>query len=61
MKSILMVDEDETLAELGTAAIEYHSPVSVLDSSVHTEDAPTPIKQIENSFKGEASTLKTFG
>lgn len=53
-----MVNEDETLAELNTAATEYHSPVSVLDSSVHTEDAPTPTKQMVNSFRGKASTLK---
>ncbi|XP_030474205.1 protein LONGIFOLIA 1 isoform X2 [Syzygium oleosum] len=50
-KSILIVDEDEMLAELNTAATEYHSPVSVLDSSVHTEDAPTPLKQMVNSFE----------
>ncbi|XP_030533164.2 protein LONGIFOLIA 1 isoform X2 [Rhodamnia argentea] len=54
-KSILMVDEDETLAELNTAATEYHSPVSVLDSSVHTEDAPTPTKQMVNSFRGNVA------
>lgn len=54
------MDEDETLAELNTAATEYHSPVSVLDSLVHTEDAPTPIKQMVNSFEGKASILKTF-
>lgn len=50
-KSILIVDEDETLAELNTAAAEYHSPVSVLDSLVRTEDAPIPIKQMVNSFE----------
>ncbi|KAI3439717.1 uncharacterized protein J3R85_004568 [Psidium guajava] len=59
-KSILMVDEDETLAELNTAATEYHSPVSVLDSSVHTEDAPTPTKQMVNSFRDNVAYASDY-
>lgn len=45
-KSILMLNEDESPAELATLSPEYPSPVSVLDGAVYIDDAPSPFKQM---------------
>lgn len=45
-------EEAERLAELASGAVEHRSPVSVLDVSEYTADAPSPIKEEPNSLKG---------
>ncbi|KAE8670340.1 hypothetical protein F3Y22_tig00112159pilonHSYRG00300 [Hibiscus syriacus] len=44
--------EDGSVAELAMAAPEHPSPVSVLDTSVYGDDAPSPVKQILNIPEG---------
>ncbi|KAL2340665.1 hypothetical protein Fmac_008605 [Flemingia macrophylla] len=54
-KSTPRLDEDETVAELATDALEHPSPVSVLDGYVYRDDVPSPIKQISEDSKGDAA------
>lgn len=51
-KSIPMLNEDETPAELATLSPEYPSPVSVLDGAVYIDDAPSPFKQMLETING---------
>ncbi|KAK1384211.1 DUF4378 domain-containing protein/VARLMGL domain-containing protein [Heracleum sosnowskyi] len=42
---IVLRNEDESVAELGTTSPEYPSPVSVLDGAVYIDNAPSPSNQ----------------
>ncbi|KAL4282752.1 hypothetical protein GQ457_16G031390 [Hibiscus cannabinus] len=53
-KSTSRLVEDGSVAELAMAAPEHPSPVSVLDTSVYRDDAPSPVKQILNVPEGIA-------
>ncbi|GMI72200.1 TON1 Recruiting Motif 4, LONGIFOLIA 3 [Hibiscus trionum] len=53
-KSTSRLVEDGSVAELAMAAPEHPSPVSVLDTSVYRDDAPSPVKQILNIPEGAA-------
>ncbi|KAL4298087.1 hypothetical protein GQ457_12G006260 [Hibiscus cannabinus] len=44
--------EDGSAAELATGTPEHPSPVSVLDTLVYRDDAPSPVKQILNIHEG---------
>ncbi|WOG92210.1 hypothetical protein DCAR_0311472 [Daucus carota subsp. sativus] len=44
-KRILVRNDDESVAELGTASPEYPSPISVLDGAVYSDSAPSPSNQ----------------
>ncbi|OIV99970.1 hypothetical protein TanjilG_26308 [Lupinus angustifolius] len=48
-KSTLRLDEDESIAELATDGPDHPSPVSVLDSSEYTDDAPKATGDAEES------------
>ncbi|CAN4086244.1 unnamed protein product [Withania somnifera] len=50
-KSILVLSEDEMLAE---PAPEYPSPVSVLDNAVYMDESPSPVKHIPEVMKDES-------
>ncbi|ESW10354.1 hypothetical protein PHAVU_009G202300 [Phaseolus vulgaris] len=52
-KSTPRLNEDESVAELGTDAPEHPSPISVLDGSVYRDDVPSPVKQISEDSKGD--------
>ncbi|KAK8507054.1 hypothetical protein V6N13_069847 [Hibiscus sabdariffa] len=54
-KSTSRLVEDGSVAELAMAAPEHPSPVSVLDTSVYRDDAPSPVKQILNIPEGIAA------
>ncbi|KAK6276110.1 hypothetical protein POUND7_005819 [Theobroma cacao] len=54
-KSIARLVEDGSVAELAMVALEHPSPVSVLDTSVYTDDAPSPVKQILNTPGGNGA------
>ncbi|KAE8668011.1 hypothetical protein F3Y22_tig00112349pilonHSYRG00016 [Hibiscus syriacus] len=47
--------DDGSVAELAMTAPEHPSPVSVLDTSVYRDDAPSPVKQILNIPEGIGS------
>ncbi|XVE54679.1 hypothetical protein DITRI_Ditri03aG0101300 [Diplodiscus trichospermus] len=47
--------EDGSVAELGMVALEHPSPVSVLDTSIYQDDAPSPVKQILNTPEGNGA------
>ncbi|KAL5544638.1 hypothetical protein UlMin_008422 [Ulmus minor] len=49
------LDEEESFSELATDAPEHPSPVSVLDTSAYRDDAPSPVKQIPNTLKGDGA------
>ncbi|XWS51239.1 hypothetical protein CRYUN_Cryun12cG0159600 [Craigia yunnanensis] len=51
-KSTSRLVEDGSVAELAMVAPEHPSPVSVLDTSIYRDDAPSPIKQILNTPEG---------
>ncbi|KAL5077974.1 hypothetical protein RYX36_016958 [Vicia faba] len=50
-KSTPMLDEDDTIQELSTKALEHPSPNSVLDGSVYIDDAASPVMQIPKDPK----------
>lgn len=50
-KSILLLSEDEMLAE---PAPEYPSPVSVLDNAVYMDESPSPVKHTPKVMKDES-------
>ncbi|KAI4326574.1 hypothetical protein MLD38_031874 [Melastoma candidum] len=52
-------DDDEAFPELQPIAAEHHSPVSVLDPSVHIEDDPAPVKMMRNSLRGSSANLSS--
>ncbi|KAK2989340.1 hypothetical protein RJ640_015051 [Escallonia rubra] len=54
-KLIQTLGEDESLVELATVVPEYRSPVSVLDGAVYIDDAPSPVKQIPKTLKGDGN------
>ncbi|XWS47918.1 hypothetical protein CRYUN_Cryun13aG0027400 [Craigia yunnanensis] len=54
-KSTSRLDEDGTEAELAMVAPEHPSPVSVLDTSIYRDDAPSPLKQISNTAEGNGA------
>ena len=56
-KSTPRLDEDETIAELATVALEHPSPISVLDGSEYRDDVPSPVKQISEDPKGMFSVF----
>ncbi|GMJ14023.1 TON1 Recruiting Motif 4, LONGIFOLIA 3 [Hibiscus trionum] len=51
-KSTSRLVEDVSVAELAMATPEHPSPVSVLDTLVYRDDAPSPVKQILNIPEG---------
>lgn len=51
-----MVSEKEQ-AE-ARAPLEYPSPVSVLDNNEHTDDLPSPVKQVGMTLKGNTLLCK---
>ncbi|XWS60428.1 hypothetical protein CRYUN_Cryun07bG0035700 [Craigia yunnanensis] len=51
-KSTSRMVEDGSVAELAMVAPEHPSPVSVLDTSIYRDDAPSPVKQILNTPEG---------
>ncbi|XP_022850529.1 protein LONGIFOLIA 1-like [Olea europaea var. sylvestris] len=53
-ESLLTVSEEES-AEFAHVPPEYPSPVSVLDSSVYTDDSTSPIKLAGKTLKGDGS------
>lgn len=48
---------EEESAEFAHVPPEYPSPVSVLDSSVYTDDSTSPIKLAGKTLKGNALLL----
>ncbi|XVF08915.1 hypothetical protein REPUB_Repub07fG0045700 [Reevesia pubescens] len=54
-KSTSRLVEDGVVAELAMFAPEHPSPVSVLDTSIYRDDAPSPIKQILNTREGNGA------
>ncbi|MCD9639522.1 hypothetical protein HAX54_024104 [Datura stramonium] len=57
-KSILVLSEDEMLAE---PAPEYPSPVSVLENAVYMDESPSPVKHTPKVMKDEScSTADKF-
>ncbi|XP_022738283.1 protein LONGIFOLIA 1-like [Durio zibethinus] len=51
-KSTSRLVEDGSEAELAVVAPEHPSPVSILDTSIYRDDAPSPVKQIMNTPEG---------
>lgn len=47
-------------AELATISPEHPSPVSVLDTSVYRDDAPSPVKQTPAALKGKFLLFENF-
>ena len=45
------------MAELAIVAPEHPSPVSVLNTSIYGDDAPSPVKQILNTPEGNSSVF----
>ncbi|XP_022728728.1 protein LONGIFOLIA 1-like isoform X2 [Durio zibethinus] len=54
-KSTSRLVEDRSVAELAMVAPEYPSPVSVLETSIYRDDAPSPVKQILNTPEGSGA------
>ncbi|XVF11776.1 hypothetical protein REPUB_Repub08aG0057100 [Reevesia pubescens] len=54
-KSTSRLVEDGSVAELAMVAPEHPSPVSVLDTSIYRDDAPSPVKQILNNPGGNGA------
>ncbi|XP_022769443.1 protein LONGIFOLIA 2-like isoform X2 [Durio zibethinus] len=51
-KSTSTLVEDGSMTEFAMVAPEHPSPVSVLDTSIYRDDAPSPVKQILNTPEG---------
>lgn len=49
--------DDGPVAELAMVAPEHPSPVSVLDTSIYREDAPSPVKEILSTPEGNNSVF----
>ncbi|XP_065879160.1 protein LONGIFOLIA 1 [Euphorbia lathyris] len=54
-KTTSRLEEDGTLAEIAFDTPEHPSPVSVLDVSAYRDDMLSPVKQMPNMPKGDAS------
>lgn len=53
-KSTSRLVEDGSVAELAMVTPEQPSPVSVLDTSIYRDDAPSPVRQILNTPEGNS-------
>ncbi|TYH56085.1 hypothetical protein ES332_D09G283600v1 [Gossypium tomentosum] len=60
-KSTSRLVEDGSVAELAMVTPEQPSPVSVLDTSIYRDDAPSPVRQILNAPEGDVAEVFNDG